>query len=103
MEIDRRGRRRRPEQGRGLRPLFPLLPERWVSRALRVAMSEQDWAKFGAFVEAATPQTPTHARACGQAISRLMEHLPAPQPSPGPLDWMDWERRKTLRLLRSAI
>ena len=39
MERDRLGRRRSPEQERGLRPLHPLLPEEWVSKALRVAMS----------------------------------------------------------------
>jgi hypothetical protein len=103
MDIDRRGRRRKPDQGRGLRPLFPLLPERWVSKALRVAMSEHDWSKFGTLVEAASTQEPTHARACGLALSQLMEHLPTPASSPASLDWMDWERRKTLRLLRSAV
>ena len=40
MERDRLGRRRGPEQERGLRPLHPPLPEAWVSKALRVAMSE---------------------------------------------------------------
>ena len=44
MERDRLGRRRSPEQERGLRPLHPLLPEEWISKALRVAMSESDWA-----------------------------------------------------------
>ena len=32
-------------------------------------------------------------RACCTGLS------PTPEPEPGPLDWMDWERRKTLRLL----
>ena len=49
MERDRLGRRRSPEQERGLRPLHPLLPEEWVSKALRVAMSESDWAEFEAW------------------------------------------------------
>jgi hypothetical protein len=31
------------------------------------------------------------------ALSRLLHA--APQPEPGALDWMDWEHRKTLRLL----
>ena len=32
----------------------------------------------------------------------LMHTANLPQPEPGPLDWMDWERRKTLRLLLSG-
>ena len=43
MQRDRMGRRRHPEQVRGLRPLHPPLPEEWTSRALRVTMSEADW------------------------------------------------------------
>ena len=46
MDRDCRGRRRSPDQERGLRPLHPLLPEQWTSKALRVAMSEADWAPF---------------------------------------------------------
>ena len=42
---------------------------------------------------------PTQARAVGATISRLIGEAPAPKPDPGPLDWMDWERRKALRLL----
>jgi hypothetical protein len=103
MEKDRRGRRRRPDQGRGLRPLHPLLPEQWTSKALRVAMSQEDWARFEALVQSVAPQAPTLARAQGVAISRLIDLAETPHPAPGPLDWMDWERQKTLRLLRSPI
>ena len=103
MEKDRRGRRRQPNQGRGLRPLHPLLPERWTSKALRVAMSPVDWARFVALVRCVAPQAPTLARAHGVAISRLIDRADIPRRAPGPLDWMDWERQKTLRLLRSAI
>ncbi len=46
MERDRLGRRRSPEQERGLRPLHPPLPEEWVSKVLRVAMPESDWERF---------------------------------------------------------
>ncbi len=102
MEKDRRGRRRGPDQERGLRPLHPLLPEQWTSKALRVAMSERDWARFEALVQEVEAQAPTHARACGITLSRLL-HQPPAETVPGPLDWMDWERRKTLRLLRSAV
>src|SRR4051794_34213336 len=100
MDRDRRGRRRHPEQERGLRPLHPLLPPEWTSRALRVAMSAEDWARFEVLVNEASPRTPTRARACGEAIARLMRERS--RPAPGPFDWMDWERQKALRLLRPA-
>lgn len=63
-------------------------------------MSEQDWARFEALVRSLAPEAPTHAQACGLALSRLIGGASAPTPDPGPLDWMDWERRKILRLLR---
>ncbi|MFI5455791.1 MAG: hypothetical protein ACHRXM_10105 [Isosphaerales bacterium] len=99
MERDRLGRRRSPLQERGLRPLHPLLPEEWVSRVLRVAMSESDWAQFEARVARCAAVVPTQARAHGLVLSGLLHAVPPPEPEPGPLDWMDWERRKTLRLL----
>lgn len=101
MDRDRRGRKRQEDQGRGLRPLHPVLPERWASRALRVAMSRDDWARFDAIVDSVN--APTLARAQGVAISCLLETATHSAPTPGPLDWMDWERQKTLRLLRSAV
>jgi hypothetical protein len=102
MEHDRLGRRRSPEQVRGLRPLHPLLPEEWVSKALRVAMSESDWALFERLVARYAANSPTLARAHGQLIADLLHQTPQPEPVLGPLDWMDWERRKTLRLLLSS-
>jgi hypothetical protein len=103
MEQDRLGRRRSPDQGRGLRPLHPPLPAEWTSRAIRVAMSEADWARFEALSQlwASVDPAPTQARAHGQALSRLLQH--AEQSAPGALDWMDWERQKTLKLLRYAV
>ncbi len=103
MDRDRRGRRRRPNQERGLRPLHPLLPQEWTSKALRVAMSRRDWARFEALVGSVALEAPTQARANGIVISRLIESATSPQTSSEPLDWMDWERQKTLRLLRSAV
>jgi hypothetical protein len=78
------------------------LPEEWTSKALRVTMSEADWARFESFSFALAPAAPTRARAYGLAISTLMHSAHLPQPEAGPLNWMDWESRKTLRLLRVA-
>jgi hypothetical protein len=99
MERDRLGRRRSPLQERGLRPLHPPLPEEWISKALRVAMSESDWERFEALLARYRGMAPTQARAHGMVFSGLLHAVPRPEPEPGPLDWMDWERRKTLRLL----
>ena len=81
--------------------MHPLLPEEWISKALRVAMSESDWERFESLVRHHAAMAPTQARAHGLALASLMHSVPVPQPEPGPLDWMDWERRKTLRLLLS--
>ncbi len=86
-----------------MRSLHPLLPQQWTSKVLRVAMSCEDWVRFAALVENLTPEAPTEARAHGIVISRLIESASPPRSAPGPLDWMDWERQKTLRLLRSAV
>lgn len=105
MERDRRGRRRLPDQERGLRPLHPLLPGHWTSKVIRVAMSQEDWERFERLVDSVTTQTqtPTRARAHGLVVSKLIQTAAEVRPAPGPLDWMDWERQKTLRLLRSAV
>jgi hypothetical protein len=104
MERDCRGRRRHPGQERGLRPLHPLLPQQWTSKALRVAMSQADWAHFEALVQRALPLAPTQARAQGMVIARLMDRSAAAGSglAPGPLDWMDWERQKAIRLLHRS-
>ena len=99
MERDRLGRRRSPEQERGLRPLHPPLPEEWISKVLRVAMPDSDWERFETLAGAYSPMVPTQARAHGLVISSLLHAAPVPRPEPRPLDWMDWERRKALRLL----
>jgi hypothetical protein len=103
MNRDCRGRKRRPNQERGLRPLHPLLPEDWTSRALRVAMSGRDWARFDALVQSIAGEVPTQARANGVVLTKLIDNATVAQPAPGRLDWMDWEWQKTLRLLRSAV
>jgi hypothetical protein len=82
--------------------LHPLLPEHWTSKALRVAMSRDDWDRFESLVRsvASRPESTTLARANGVVLSRLMDEAAHSRLDPGPLDWMDWERQKTLRLLR---
>ena len=99
MERDRKGRRRQPDQERGLRPLHPVLPEQWTSKPLRVAMSESDWARLEAKVREVAPHEAHTGPSRGHTSSHLMNQSPEPAPEPGPLDWLDWERRKTLRLL----
>lgn len=67
-------------------------------------MSSDDWARFEALVRSVAPLAQTQARAHGIVISHLIDQPGAiARPAPGPLDWMDWERQKTLRLLRSAV
>ena len=75
-----------------------------MSKALRVAMSAEDWARFDDEVRRIAGRAPTRARAHGMVLSELLEKVPvASRPVPGPLDWMDWERKKTLRLLDTAV
>ncbi len=102
MDRDRSGRRRQPSQGRGLRPIHPLLPPEWISRAIRVAMSADDWRVLDGLAAEAATRTPTQARALGEAISALMHLQSAARVEARPSNWMDWERQKTLRLLRPA-
>ena len=99
MQRDRLGRRRRPGQDRGLRPLYPILPQEWVSKVLRVAMSEADWARFEALAAGAAATASTQARANGLVVSSLLDAADQAESEPDPLNWLDWERRKVLRLL----
>ena len=96
---DARGRRRAEGQERGLRPLYPLLPAGWVSRALRVSMPTGRWERFEEFVAQARTTAPTEARAAGQALMALMD---AAEERERREHWLDWEREKTRRLLREA-
>jgi hypothetical protein len=71
-----------------------------MSRALRIAMSAEDWARFDALVGEASFRTPTQARANGEVIAALMRDRVRPNPDPS--NWMDWESQKALRLLRKT-
>ncbi len=97
---DRLGRKRQPGQSRGLRPMHPRLPQRYLSRAIRMAMRDGDWSRLEALVDRAAEELPTRARAYGEVITRLIDYaIATPAPEPSPVAWQDWERRKTLRLL----
>ena len=99
MERDRMGRRRHPEQVRGLRPLHPPLPEEWTSEHCGSRCPRPTGRGSSRWLGRSPRRRPTQARAYGLALSALMHSANLPHPEPGPLDWMDWERRKTLRLL----
>jgi hypothetical protein len=60
-------------------------------------MSEADWNRLEALVARHGGTASTQARAHGLVMSHLLRGLPLSEPEP--LNWMDWERRKTLRLL----
>ena len=74
----------------------------WSSKALRVTMSEADWSLFESLARSLAPAAPTHARAYRLALSTYKHSAILPPAETGPLDSMDWERRKTLRLLLSG-
>ena len=76
MERDRIGRRRRPEQERGLRPLHPPLPREWMSKVLRVAMSEADWELFEAMVARHAKLASSQAQVHGLVLSGLIQAAP---------------------------
>jgi hypothetical protein len=65
-------------------------------------MSQDDWERFDSLVRSVASHSPssTLARAHGEVISGLMDTADHSRREPAPLDWMDWERQKTLKLLR---
>ena len=71
-----------------------------MSRALRVAMSTEDWARFDALVGEASYRVSTQARAHGEVIADLLRDRPSV--AAGSSNWMDWESQKALRLLRPS-
>ena len=102
MERDRLGRIGEvPSKNAELRPLQKSpLPEEWVSKALRVAMSELDWERSSALGRSLRLRDSDSSTSPWACDIKPVEIPPrSHQPDHGPLDWMDWERRKTLRLL----
>ena len=94
--LDAMGRRRTRDQERGLRPLYPQLPENWMSRAMRVSMPASGWRLFDALVAQATADTQTGARAVGQTLMSLMTSRAMTTPE---VHWLDFEGQKAARLL----
>lgn len=88
---DSLGRRRRPSQSRGLRPLYPQLPAGIASRPVRVAMSAVGWTRL----ERALAASPAATRP--RAIGAMLEQALAPAP-----DWQDWQIRKEKQLLQAS-
>ena len=89
-----------PSRNEGSGPCTRSSPPTWISRALRVAMAAEDWARFDALVDELSFRASTQARAHGEAISNLLHDRP--ESTAGPSHWMDWERQKALRLLQPA-
>ena len=119
---DTLGRRRQPGQNRGLRSLFPKLPHDTQSRLVRIAMSGHAWERLEQLVAQAA--TSTKPRAYGEVLERLLDQLPAPQPTaPEPeiavflteseqeaqavngqsSDWQAWQMQKELALLSPSF
>ncbi len=121
MRRDRLGRRRQPEQERGLRPTQSL-PPGWDSRAIRVAMSDRDWRRWQALVEQTSQGQTSRAQAIGAILSRMLDVIESvdanssardasslripwwvPEPTSPINDWLDWESEKSRRLLRLVV
>ncbi len=116
--IDALGRRRHLAQNRGLRSLFPQLPQDCRSRLLRIAMSQQAWDQLDSLV--ATSSAPTQPRAYGELLERLLACTDSPSrmlvraaaPTLPPQevgislkdreDWQAWQIQKELALLASS-
>lgn len=104
--IDALGRRRQPGQNRGLRPLFPRLPESFESRVVRIAMTRPAWSRLDTML--AEDAGATRPRAFGELLERMLARLDVASaisesaPSRGiesSEDWQDWQMRKERMLL----
>ncbi|HJY84781.1 MAG TPA: hypothetical protein VKK81_27320 [Candidatus Binatia bacterium] len=112
------GRRRHLAQNRGLRSLFPKLPNDCYSRLLRIAMSQKAWARLESLV--AHSSAPTQPRAYGELLERLLANAdfssrtisrPSEQTAPHNVvelaqenreDWQVWQMQKELALLTAS-
>lgn len=90
---DSLGRRRTPDQGRGLRPLFPPLEGDHRSEAVRIAMTKRAWAALAHAI--ATSNASTVPRAIGDILERALGTSQT-------IDWQEWQIRKEKQLLEKA-
>jgi len=103
QSVDALGRRRTANQSAGLKRSVPL-PKDWSSRSVRIALPESDWVALEMFARRYGADGSSGAVALGQAIRRLLEtQRRSADWSWDSSDWMEWERRKTLRLLRPVV
>lgn len=91
VQRDRLGRRRRPSQNAGLRPMHPRLQPGQVSRSIRIAMSEVGWAALDRFVRSS--RRLTAPRAVGELLENALGTVP---------DWQEFQIDKEKRLLQQA-
>jgi hypothetical protein len=87
---DSLGRRRRPGQNRGLRPLHPTLPHGERSATIRIAMSERAWSALERAV------TLSRAVTRPRAIGEVLEHALGTSQT---TDWQEFQIRKEKQLL----
>ena len=113
-KTDALGRRRRLAQNRGLRSLFPKLPNEHESRVIRIAMPSATWGRVEDLISRSL--APTLPRAYGELVEQLLENLdssssrvggssafqtPAPMEE-GRNDWQAWQMQKDLALLAAS-
>ena len=115
---DTLGRRRHLTQNRGLRSLFPKLPDDCHSRLIRVAMPHRAWERLASLV--ASSSAPTLPRAYGELLERLLANFdsssritvrPSEPTAPHDVlefvqkdreDWQAWQMQKDLALLAAS-
>lgn len=101
--VDSLGRRRTSSQSNGLKRPVPL-PVNWSSRSVRIALPDSDWVVLEMLARRYGAEGSSGSAALGQVIHRLLEtQRRASDWSWDSSDWMEWERRKTLKLLRPVV
>lgn len=89
---DSLGRRRTPDQSRGLRPLYPRLDQDHESASVRIAMTRRAWAALQRVV--GNSPALTRPRAIGDFLERAL--------GTESYDWQEWQIRKEKQLLEKA-
>lgn len=101
--VDSLGRRRQPGQASGLKRPEPL-PTDWQGRSVRINLPAADWAYLDKLIIEQGLESASMAMAMGRLVHELLEERRRTDEFRwSPDDWMEWERRKTLRLLRLAV